>query len=532
MDISSPASAREIEHFISKFGKRYIEALSHVRTLIVKARNEHANLACIYSIYSRGDKNGGNEIKHPRKIRLKHDKYCLDNNLIKSNVYSMPDIVGITISVTYPSDINTVCAMIDALCERKAVYPQIYDKNRNIEQNNNRTTKTIYGEVVEDNKNSYFACHYRLRMRNGSEEPIVEVQIKTILHDAWELKTHDLTYKNSFPVAESDKEHFALLGNVLSQLDRQSECLRNSIRRSSVLRDSKRSSVQSETIMLAASHVADKSPLPEAKAFVDKMRAAIQPNYVLSIGLGEVAELREEAISLYDQGEHACSSLFLSAVAALSGDNSSELAALERIDMWCSEKDHEKRIVAHQYAHIAHFCFGDIGNAIDIAESIFDEVETLCSGAIDSTNKLAALRKKNSIASSLSYYFAELIGADEGVKRRSIERAKYFSKISLECLVEMQLVPIGTSNWSSIIDAPFVAENEDRLFNSIDNAIFVVIQTAETAYELQEALTMLDLVKKKRPPSLGPLPDLLHDLHEHCARLRLLDCEIREIPAR
>ncbi len=530
MDIAYPASAKDIEDFIGRFENRYIDALNRIKHIIVEAKTERSNLSCIYNIYSRGDKQVGKELKHPRKVRLKHNKYCMDNGLHKSNIYDMPDIVGITISVIYPSDINIVCSFLDDLCEKYKVFPRIYDKEKNMVDNNNRLIQTLYGEAEEDK--GYFACHYRVRLRNGSEEPIVEIQIKTVLHDAWELKTHDLTYKNSFPVDPVSKKHFELLGSVLLQIDKQSEYLRTSIRRTNVIRDSRRRFVQIETIMLAAAHVAGKASLPNAMAFVGKLRAAIGSNYAITIGLGDIDALREEAISFYNEGAHACSCLFLSAIAAISEDNQSELAALERIDMWCSEKEPEKKIIAHQYAHLARFCFGEVGDAIDVAESIYSEVDALCDKATNRENQMLNLRKKNSVVSSLSYYFADLIGTDEGIKRHAEEKSKQFSKMSLECLAEMALVPHGTKSWTEVIDLPFPKDAADYLFNSIDNAIFVSIQTAKTAAELHNTIRMLDKVKQKRPASLGPLPELLHDLHEHCARTRLLDCEVDEMSAR
>ena len=69
MDINYPASAEAIEKFVADNRNRYLTALKDVKDLLSQGKKERKELSCIYNLYSRGDKQGGDELKHPNKIR-------------------------------------------------------------------------------------------------------------------------------------------------------------------------------------------------------------------------------------------------------------------------------------------------------------------------------------------------------------------------------------------------------------------------------------------------------------------------------
>ena len=65
-------------------------------------------LRCIYEIYSRGASQGGDGARSSRKVRLKFDEYNITAGNRTASLYDVPDIIGLTIVVAYPSDINVV----------------------------------------------------------------------------------------------------------------------------------------------------------------------------------------------------------------------------------------------------------------------------------------------------------------------------------------------------------------------------------------------------------------------------------------
>ncbi|MGA7385445.1 MAG: hypothetical protein WBW81_12350, partial [Methylocella sp.] len=104
-------------------------------------------------------------------------------------------------------------------------------------------------------------------------------------------------------------------------------------------------------------------------------------------------------------------------------------------------------------------------------------------------------------------------------------------------LLGMKIIDDATKDWPQLIVDLLgcfgsIDPNDHKLlsdiFNIIDNAIFVEIQTANNANTAREALKWLDQLKSVRPKSVGSLADLSHDFHTHCARLRLLEFEAQE----
>ena len=90
----------------------------------------------------------------------------------------------------------------------------------------------------------YFACHYNLRSSDyTTHTPICEVQIKTVLHDGWGAKTHDLTYKSSMDLDPSLVEGFELLGDTLAKIDQQSDLLRKSLENRIRVRNEKQEAI-------------------------------------------------------------------------------------------------------------------------------------------------------------------------------------------------------------------------------------------------------------------------------------------------
>jgi ppGpp synthetase/RelA/SpoT-type nucleotidyltranferase len=159
----------------------------------------------IYRCYSRGEKQtGNNEIKDAAKI--------LDNlepPVTKDKLKALHDIVGATVVIYYPDDADDILLRILNLLEKKSIRKKTEPKKHT---------------------GGYHALHSVLRSVSGVHAGLLcELQIKTVLHDAWSAKMHDLTYK---PEGAIDGRLQGLMSAVSSQIEgieQQSIIIRNII---------------------------------------------------------------------------------------------------------------------------------------------------------------------------------------------------------------------------------------------------------------------------------------------------------------
>ena len=107
-NIAVPANRAEVRSFLDGCRARFVQEFDKTRKLVEELRAENPMLRCIYKIYSRGASQGGDELKSSRKVRLKFDEYNITAGNRTASLYDVPDIIGLTIVVAYPSDINVV----------------------------------------------------------------------------------------------------------------------------------------------------------------------------------------------------------------------------------------------------------------------------------------------------------------------------------------------------------------------------------------------------------------------------------------
>ena len=143
-------------------------------------------------------------MKDAAKILEKVDPPYTDVKLAE-----LHDICGVTVVVYYSDETERLYELIESRLRtrsiRKTWGPQLY-------------------------KSGYYALHAAFRSSRGSQSNLrCELQIKTVLHDAWSAKMHDLTYK---PAGAMDSRLGGLMGSVAAQiqgLEEQSQTIRNII---------------------------------------------------------------------------------------------------------------------------------------------------------------------------------------------------------------------------------------------------------------------------------------------------------------
>lgn len=135
------------------------------------------------------------------------------------------DLIGAKILCPYPSDVEVV---IDWL----------FHQNQNFSVEPARETADKEKEERE-RKTGYRGYHFYLQLTSqfvqaqglspGAASENFEVQIKTLLEEAWDAKTHDVTYKREEDIEPDLLDHMKLVSRMLMVMDNQTELLKKQI---------------------------------------------------------------------------------------------------------------------------------------------------------------------------------------------------------------------------------------------------------------------------------------------------------------
>ena len=212
----------ECEKSIKENRKRYEKLLSEVVGLAKHVR-EHDSLDRLYRVYSRKDnKNEESDFKKTSKVAEKLAKWR-KNYDPKSRPEDLHDIIGITIVVRYNSDIEAVYGMIMNACQSRnlRIIPYL-SPDPSVPADESRQYK----------KFGYHARHLVLSSTTLTlGELKCEVQIKTLLHDAWGAKTYSLVYKPPGELTDELRTIMEGFGESLQALEILSELVRTAITR-------------------------------------------------------------------------------------------------------------------------------------------------------------------------------------------------------------------------------------------------------------------------------------------------------------
>ena len=176
-----------------------IDEIRHVADDIKK----EVGSGIILRVYSRSEKQAGEELKEATKIAD-----AIEGPVTSSKLRDLDDVIGLTIVVQYPDQIGPVAKrMTDAL------------KGRQIRENGGR-----------DHTGAYYARHDVYRSARTKHQGLrCEVQCKSLLHDAWAAKMHDLTYKPQGAMDGRLKGLVEAISMTLEGLEQQSQIVRDMI---------------------------------------------------------------------------------------------------------------------------------------------------------------------------------------------------------------------------------------------------------------------------------------------------------------
>ena len=175
------------------------------------------------------------ERKHIRFIYPREDIKTLDRVVAKINkkrregypgfdFKDIDDLVGLKILCPYPTDED---AVINWLFDSRQVF--------SIKPTRKEATEK---RRAREEERGYRAYHFYLQLKKGyvrkemlpqgSEKEKCEVQIKTLLDEAWDAKTHEVSYKRE-NIKPELRDHMKLVSRGLKVLDEQTEILKNEI---------------------------------------------------------------------------------------------------------------------------------------------------------------------------------------------------------------------------------------------------------------------------------------------------------------
>ncbi|MBR1225205.1 RelA/SpoT domain-containing protein [Bradyrhizobium sp. AUGA SZCCT0176] len=212
------AARAAVERHMTYNRDNYLELLEAVTEAIEKI-DEDPRLTTIADHYSRSRKQGvQKEFKEPGKIVLKYYEAVQKNPKFK--VEDIIDIVGATVIVYYPDQIEMFLDRFQLEAKIRGLSLEPY---RDADTGRETLTKV-------HREKGYHATHVKIRSEAVDKAGLrIELQIKTMLHDAWGAKMHDLTYK---PTGELDPRLKTLMesfGDSLQAIEVQSQTLRDAI---------------------------------------------------------------------------------------------------------------------------------------------------------------------------------------------------------------------------------------------------------------------------------------------------------------
>jgi ppGpp synthetase/RelA/SpoT-type nucleotidyltranferase len=203
---------KEVQQFKSNYEAQYRKLLSDVRAVFQEIDDDARARNKIKEVYGRAKKQNGDEFKSVVKIAQKLEIWRIEDPNTKVN--DIHDIIGITVVVFYADYIRQLIEIALPMLADEGLYP-VTDRRENPSYHRD------FG---------YHATHLIIVSRHPSHQDLqIEVQFKTMLHDAWGAKTHDLTYKPKGLVNPKIKRLMESLGDSLQAIEVQSENLRDMI---------------------------------------------------------------------------------------------------------------------------------------------------------------------------------------------------------------------------------------------------------------------------------------------------------------
>ena len=364
----------EVTDFIRRRRQDYISLLTMVSEELRRFKDRPDFQNVIYRIYSRADKQiGGDPLKADWKIAKKLTDKRGEYPSTSTTVTSIHDIIGVTVVTYFTSQIDMV---VDAIKTKEAL--------GNLIISNPPTPKS----------NGYHAVHLVF----ASSKPalmglLCEVQVKSVLHDGWATKTHDLTYKPSSSVNPEHSTQIKILGDSIDLIESQSDIIRKFIEHERIRDGNRRAAAQLELLAkLTEDHEHTDQVQELATWFRETLQrsgSAAQPSEVLSNHFNFWRQVVER------DGHSEFSCRFITLLASVPAASDLNNLALDAIEAWIGSKtEGEDKVRALGSRALANYTFARFTDAVRYQEVALEYA---------SRNSLPVHERKNTLA----YFIAE-----------------------------------------------------------------------------------------------------------------------------
>jgi ppGpp synthetase/RelA/SpoT-type nucleotidyltranferase len=466
MSESFELAMNDVDRFLLRNRPDYERFLDIVFREISEYRDLRRNSSPIYRIYTRADKQtGGEKLKSTLGIALKLAKWRDENkNRERIQVSKIHDIIGVTVVTYFESDVARV---VNAL--KRARFRSF--------------------SVVSDDpilRPDYNANHVIVK-QNGRGLAygglLCEIQIKSLLHDGWSTRTHDL-YKDKSKGAKIDKR-IAALTRLVKLLEEESDALRDELEYHNVednmRRDAAAISLFSQLIVTTKNSVSDMSAL--VRKLIDNRDylsdCATDDSALLQI-LDQWQRTREET----QDNLTACR--FMAMLALLRSSRDFDNEALNAIDIWVDGAPSDvERAQAYSLRALANWALGYVPEAVDAARQLLALAEK--------QGLKVATAKWN-----LAYYLAE-------------------------DAYNQKQPGLHASELKRLVDEECGAENERQTMSFRDSLGAIKIMTANSRAQVFEGQRLCETAQKWAATSVDDerVFQLFYELHESRA-VRLL----------
>lgn len=355
---------KRVQQYLDQGGRRkkFEELQERVQAFFEQARYRQELSGCIQSVFTRAKAASNLPIKSDKKIAIKLYKWRNDPR--DGKVY-------------HPSDIHDIAAA-SVIC----YYPSDLQKLIEYIQSETATKDFSFGPADYKNPNEtggYSAYHVIVEGRGRYSELKCELQLKTVLTQAWGIKTHDLTYKPAGFIDRRLAIHMEKLSQTINLVDEQSELLKQLITEAWVLDVRRRKAARMAMIM-------------EVKSDPCELTDSILAFYHAHETELASFELNEELVNEFDEmletyrnekgtGANYCR---LMAVFALNRDygdlNDRALGALDnwidQVQHSCSDEDHmdlERKVLIQR--SVTAMALGEYDEAIENGRAILESFE-------------------------------------------------------------------------------------------------------------------------------------------------------------
>ena len=449
----------EARQFIEDWGTACANTVGEVREIFTQFSQSPHLTGRIYRIYSRGERQNGEELKELWKIAAKLKK--MRKKKPSYAPLDLPDIVGLTIVCVYPSDIQIV-------------------KDFVISQFRRRIFKKVGGRRATED--GYYAYHYWIKLpKSLYYGPICEVQIKSVLHDAWAAKTHDLTYKPRGELDVRMDRQMTVLGDTLAKMEDQSEIIRELIEERWTLDETKKKAARRAVLQRL-----DALEEPTIQTIVRD----IEKNKVLYGSVpfwsSRLVGVQENILQATGEKYNGISCRLLALLALSRENHDMDGRVLDWLSRWSSAStDTQEKVQALILNGLVLFCFGRVEEAIRIAQQ-----------ALDLAKDYPEYRFR--VKNGLAYYYSELAGSDTGEKLDANANAKKFRD---EALAEVE----GGTTPALLLDTQGA----------------VLIAFGECAKDVRKGLKLCKKARAAADPAEKELARAFYSIHERRAYRRL-----------